>query len=126
MNTSETIAAPAAVFDTEALRRGIEERDAATLIELYSEDAEMHIVDGANPPSAPRILRGRSAIGAYLEDLCGRDMTHTLERVLANGDHAAYVQVCAYPNGTQVLCVAVLDLSDGRIVRQVGAQAWDE
>jgi len=77
-------------------------------------------------PSRPRILRGRAAIGTYLDDICGRDMTHTLERVVATGDNAAFVEACRYPDGTRVLCVAVLDLQGGRIVRQVGVQAWDE
>ena len=76
-------------FDTEALRRGIEERDAATLRALYAPDAEMTVVDRNAPPSQPRVLRGRTAIGEYLDDTCGRDMTHRLERVVVSGDTAA-------------------------------------
>ena len=55
-------------FDTEALRRGIEERDAATLRGLYAPDAEMTVVDRNAPPSQPRLLRGRTAIGEYLDE----------------------------------------------------------
>jgi ketosteroid isomerase-like protein len=111
-------------FDVEALRRGIEERDAATLAALYADDAELSIVDSINSPSAPRILRG-SEIGAYLDDIAARDMAHSLDRVVVTGDHVAYLESCRYPDGTAVLCAAMLDLADGRISRQFGVQAWD-
>jgi hypothetical protein len=120
MNTTAT------AFDTEALRRGIEERDANTMRALYAPDAEMTVVDRNAPPSHPRVLHGRTAIGAYLDDVCGRDMTHRLERVVASGDTGAFVQACRYPDGTSVLCLAMLDLRDGLIVKQTAVQAWDE
>jgi len=119
MNTTTT------TFDTEALRRGIEERDAATLRALYAPDAEMTVVDRNAPPSQPRMLRGRTAIGEYLDDTCGRDMTHRLERVVVAGDTAAFTQACRYPDGTRVLCLAMLDLRDGLIVSQTAVQEWD-
>jgi ketosteroid isomerase-like protein len=112
-------------FDTEALRRGIEERDAATLRALYAPDAEMTVVDRNAPPSSPRVLRGRTAIGEYLDEACGRDMTHRLERVVVSGDTAAFTQACRYPDGTRVLCLAMLDLRDGLIVSQTAVQEWD-
>ena len=113
-------------FDAEALRRGIEERDAATLLALYADGAELHVVDRNDQPSRPKIISGRAAIGEYFADVCGRDMTHTIERLVVSGDNAAFVQACRYPGGARVLCVAVLDLKDGLIIRQSGVQAWDE
>src|SRR5579859_4947525 len=113
-------------FDSAALRRGIEERDTQTLLGLYADDAEMRITDRNDQPSAPRVLNGRAAIGAYLADACGRDMTHTVERLVVGDDGAAFTQACRYPDGTRVLCSAVLDLRDGQIVRQTCVQAWDE
>ncbi|MBV9447015.1 MAG: nuclear transport factor 2 family protein [Streptosporangiaceae bacterium] len=113
-------------FDSEALRRGIEERDAATLLGLYAEDAELRISDHIDQPSKPRIIRGRQAIGEYFADLCGRDMTHQVERLVVSDTGAAFVQACRYPSGTRVICQAVLDLRDGLITRQSCLQAWDE
>jgi ketosteroid isomerase-like protein len=113
-------------FDTEALRRGIEERDAATLSRLYAEDAELHVVDRNDQPSHPKIVRGRAAIAEYFADVCSRDMTHRVERLVVGDGTAAFVQACQYPTGGRVLCLAVLDLQDGLIVRQSGVQAWDE
>jgi hypothetical protein len=125
MSTSETTRISQS-FDAEALRRGIEERDAATLLGLYAEDAELHVVDRTDQPSRPKIIRGRAAIGEYFADVCGRDMTHKIERLVVSDDNAAFMQDCRYPSGARVLCVAVLDLKDGLIIRQSGVQAWDE
>jgi len=113
-------------FDAGTLRRGIEERDAATLLALYAEEAELQVVDRYDQPGHPKIVRGRDAIGEYFADVCGRDMTHTIERLVVGDDGAAFVQACRYPSGAQVRCVAVLDLKDGLITRQSGVQAWDE
>ena len=116
----------ASMFRVGALQRGIEERDASTLLALYAEDAELRIVDRANPPSAPLVLVGHGAIGRHLEEISSRDMTHALTRIVADDTSVAYVEECRYPNGSRVLCTAVLDLADGLIVRQIGVQAWDE
>jgi hypothetical protein len=113
-------------FDAEALRRSIEERDAATLLSLFAEDAELHVVDSHDQPSHPKIIRGRAAIGEYYADVCGRDMTHKIERLVVGDTGAAFVQACQYPSGARVTCVAVLDLSGGLITRLSGVQAWDE
>ena len=114
------------MFDAAALRRGIEERDAATLLGLYAEDAEFQVCDRYDQPSTPKVIRGRDAIGEYLADVCGRDMTHEIRRLVVSENNAAFVQACRYPSGAQVLCIAVLDLKDGLITRQSGVQAWDE
>jgi hypothetical protein len=113
-------------FDTEALRRGIEERDAVTLLGLYADDAELRVTDRYDQPSNPKIVRGREAIGAYFADVCGRDMTHKIERLVVDDNGAAYAEACTYPSGARVQCVAMLDLHDGLITRQTCVQAWDE
>jgi ketosteroid isomerase-like protein len=112
-------------FDLAALSRAIEERDAASQLALYADDAEVRLVDQDNPPSAPRILRGKPAIAAWIQDVSARDMTHRVERTVVQGDRAAFTESCRYPDGTAVLCSAVLDLDQGLIVREVGLQAWD-
>src|ERR1700735_5728221 len=98
MSTNETTRISQS-FDREALRRGIEERDAATLLQLYAEDAELHVVDRNDQPSHPKIVRGRAAIGEYFADVCGRDMTHRIERLVVGGGTAAVVHGRQYPAG---------------------------
>ncbi|MEV7777286.1 nuclear transport factor 2 family protein [Kitasatospora sp. NPDC088351] len=120
-----TMAAPSD-FDTAALREGIERGDAETLLALYADDAEVRMVDHKTQPSHPLVMHGRSEIGAMLRDIYGREMTHTLEQVVVQGDHIAFMEACQYPDGVRVLATSVADLRDGRIVDQTSIQAWDE
>src|SRR5579862_569161 len=108
------------LHDTAAFRRAIEERDGAAVRSFYADDAELVVVDREAQPSKPRVLRGSEAIGAYFDEVCGRDMTHKIDRLVLGDDAAAYLETCAYPDGAKVRCAAVLDLRDGRIVRQSG------
>ncbi|OLF05628.1 hypothetical protein BLA60_35750 [Actinophytocola xinjiangensis] len=115
-----------ATFDVDALRHGIEDRSAQALLSLYDDDAEVRLVDRTSPPGNPHVLHGKQEISAFLNDVTGRDMTHQLERVVVDGDTAAYMESCRYADGTRVLATNVLDLAGGRIRRQVAVQAWDE
>ena len=113
-------------FDTETLRRGIEGDTASKLLSLYADDAEIRVVDRNTQPSHPKVLHGRDEIGAMLEDVYGREMTHTLEQCVVQGDHAAYVESCEYPDGVRVLAESMITLRDGKIADQILIQAWDE
>jgi ketosteroid isomerase-like protein len=121
MSTSTT-----PTFDFAELKRALEERDATAQLALYTDDAEVTLVDRINTPGSPRLLRGREQIRAWIEDICERDMTHRVDMHVAGDRGAAYTQACRYPDGTNVLCAAVLELRNGQIARQVGVQAWDE
>ena len=48
-----------------------------------------------------------------------------VDRVAITGDSAGFSVRCVYPDGLRVLCVATAEVSDGLIVRQLSAQAWD-
>lgn len=112
-------------LDTTALRRGIEGRDAALLLDLYAADATIEIADAAHGPSSPLRIEGREAIATHLTDVYGRDMRHAVELVAAGDDGVGYTVHCRYPDGTAVRCVAVAQVRDGRIAREIVAQAWD-
>ena len=121
MATTSTITS----FDGAALKAAIEGRDAAALLDLHADDAELELVDRENTPSSPLKLKGRAALGEAFEDIYGREMTHSVGPVLVDGDHVAWVVRCRYPDGTRVLCIAAAEVRDGRIVRETGVQAWD-
>ena len=108
------------------LRKAIEQRDGRALSSMYADDAVLRIVDPANPPSRPREIAGKTAIGAYWDDVCGRTMTHRVATCIAEGDRLAFTQDCTYPEGGKVFCVAVVELKDGKIARQTAIQVWDE
>lgn len=114
-------------LDVEMLRRAIEARDAAAQVAMFAPDAELIMVDQAHPPSMPEEVRGTAAIRARLEDICARDMTHKVMRMVSGPGSAAYTVACRYADGTQVRSAMMLDVGDdGLIMRQEGVQAWDE
>ena len=113
-------------FDIETLRRGIEGPIEETLVSLYADDAEIRIVDRNTQPSHPMVLHGRGEIAGMFHELCSREMTHKMERCVAQGDQIAFSESCEYPDGVRVLAESMLSLRDGKIVEQTMVQAWDE
>jgi len=127
MTTKEdTMSTTTEQLDLGALRRAIESRDAAAQVAMFADDAEMVVVDKDHPPSDPQRVVGIEAIRAAIEDVCARDMTHEVTHAIAGPDGAAYTLACRYPDGTRVFCATLLQTRGGKIVRQEGAQAWDE
>jgi hypothetical protein len=113
-------------FDLERFTRAAEERDAATQLSMYGPDAVVTIVDKITQPGAPRVLRTRDQIKAWLEDIYDRDMTHSVTHRVLDETGAAYTQACCYPDGTNVLCATVIELDGGVISGQTAVQVWDE
>lgn len=107
------------------LKQAIEGRDAGALASFYADDAVMRIIDRDHPPSAPMELHGRSQIARFYDDVCGRAMTHKIESAVADRDHLAFSETCAYEGGMRVFCTAMLTLADGKIAEQTTVQAWD-
>jgi hypothetical protein len=113
-------------FDTGALTRAIEARDADAIVARYDSDAVLTVLDRDHPPSAPLTLRGDEEIAAYYRDVCGRNVEHHVSGIVTDGAELAFQQDCRYPDGGRVVCVTVAHLADGRIVGQTVVQAWDE
>jgi hypothetical protein len=113
-------------LDFEALRRAIEQSDFDSLMNFYDENAELHSVNRNTPPSSPEVLHGKEAIAERLEDVCGRDMTHHVENEVVGQERIAFNEACEYPDGIKVLAAQTLEVREGKIVRQVNVEAWDE
>ena len=113
-------------FTTETLRSVIEGNSAANLLSLYADDAEIRVVDRNSQPSHPTVLHGRDEISAMLDDVYSRDMTHTLEGCVMEGDHVAFSESCLYSDGVRVLSESMVTLRDGKISEQIIIEAWDE
>jgi len=114
------------MFDLERFTRAAEERDASTQLSMYRGDATVTIVDKISQPGSPRLLRGREEIRAWLEDMHGRDMSHSVKHTVSDGRGAAFTEACRYPDGTNVLCATVIALDAGQISDQTVVQVWDE
>ncbi len=113
-------------FDLDRFTHAAEERDAATQLSMYGPDAVVTIVDKVTQPGTPRVLRTREEIQAWLEDMYGRDMTHSVTHRVLDATGAAYSVACRYPDGTNVLCATVIELEGGAISGQTVIQVWDE
>jgi hypothetical protein len=113
-------------FDFARLRSALEQSNASVLAEFYTDDAEMVIVDRDRPPGAPMRLTGKATIGAFWRDVCDREMTHRVGHEVVGSDRVSFVEECTYPDGCNVLSAMTLDLRNGRIVRHLTVQAWDE
>jgi SnoaL-like domain len=113
-------------FDLDRFTRAAEERDGATQLSMYGPNAVVTIVDKISQPGSPRVLRGREEIKAWLEDMYGREMTHSVKRRVSDETGAAFTQACRYPDGTNVLCATVIELDGGVISGQTAVQVWDE
>lgn len=116
---------PQSVPTIDGLRRAVETRDAGSLKSFYADDAVLTIIDNDNPPSKPRIISGAKDIGAFLDDVYSRDMTHNLEMGVIDGKRLAFVQGCRYDDGTRVIASSTAELGPSGIVRQTTVQAWD-
>jgi hypothetical protein len=112
-------------IDIQALTRAIESRDADGVLAWYADDAELTLLDRDHPPAAPMVFGGRGPIGDYYRDVCGRNMEHRVRDAVATADRLAYTQHCRYPDGTEVVCVTVATVRDGRIGKQTAVQVWD-
>ncbi len=113
-------------FDLDRFARAAEERDASTQLSMYAPDAVVTIADKIAQPGSPRVLRTREEIKSWLEDMYGRDMTHSVKHRVKDDTGAAYTQACRYPDGTNVLCATVIELDGGVIAGQTVIQVWDE
>ncbi len=72
------------------------------------------------------VLRGKQEIAEYWKDIFGREMSHHVQDEVLGEERVAFNDACEYPDGTRVLGAENLDVRDGKIVRHVSVQAWDE
>ena len=113
-------------FDFQKMRRAVEQLDADLLLSLYADEAELRVINRNTTPSSPREIRGKEEIAEYLRDVCGRAMTHRIEREVLGEERVAFNEECEYPDGTRVTAATTLEVKDGKIVGQVNVEAWDE
>lgn len=113
-------------FDIGRFCAAAERRDVETQLSMYAPDAVVTVADRINQPGSPQLLRGRDEIGAWLRDVCSREMSHEVQHSVADAGGAAFSEACRYPDGTNVLCATVIELDGGVISGQTVVQVWDE
>jgi ketosteroid isomerase-like protein len=100
-------------------------REPNQLLDLLADDAELVQYD-MDSLGNPRTLSGKEEISAMMVEVFSRDMTHEVREVVAGDDRVSYMVHCEYPDGKRVVASYVIDLRDGKIIRMVGHQSWDE
>ena len=114
-----------AKFDIEAFKRAYEEWDIEALLDLYADDVELVQIDRDNPPSAPRVRHGKNVFRGMFEHCAAAGVKVAVEHAIAGEDRAAATVTCEFPGGRKVLANAMLEIQDGRIVREHDVLAGD-
>jgi predicted SnoaL-like aldol condensation-catalyzing enzyme len=108
------------------LHQGLENCDVDKMLSLYDDNAEMQVIDHNHPPSSPRVLSGKQAISDYFKDVLSRPLTHHINDEIMADSHLAFTDSCEYPDGSRVFTSSMATMKDGKIVKEVDVQAWDE
>jgi hypothetical protein len=112
--------------DMDTLRQAIEHRDTNLLVSFLADNAELQLIDKTHQPKSPLELHGKKAVAEYLTDIYGRDMTHRVTNEVVGKDRLSFNEICQYPSGERVFAASVVDLQNGKIIREVTVEAWDE
>ena len=117
---------PSTTLDLEALRRGYEQWDVEALLALYADEVELIQIDRDNPPSSPRLRHGKEVFRGMFEHCAAAGVKTTVENAVAGEDRAAATVTCEFPGGRKVIANAILEIADGRIVRERDVAAGDQ
>ena len=105
-------------FDVAAFERCYAEWDVAGLLDLYDEAVELVQIDRDHPPSEPLVRTGRRTLAGMLEHCANAGVRATVDHAIAGGDRAAARVTCAFPGGRTVIANPIMEIRDGRIVRE--------
>ena len=114
-----------ATFDIEIFKRAYEQWDIEALLGFYADDVELVQIDRDNPPSSPRVRHGNEVFRGMFEHCAAAGVKATVQHAIAGEDRAAATVTCEFPGGRKVLANAILELEDGRIVRERDVLAGD-
>ncbi len=111
-------------FDIELLKRSFESWDLEPLLDLYDDEVEQIEMDEVTPPAAPRV-RNKDELRQIFQNGCNAGVKISVDNLLVGDDRAACTFTCAFDDGRRVVANSILDIRDGRIVRQFDVQAKD-
>jgi hypothetical protein len=104
-------------FDLDGLSRAIESGDARYLIASYADGAELRLFDSDHPRQAPQMLRSRSAIAGWIEDMYAPGQAHRVVGSTADADSVALVEECTHADGRRGLWAYSAEVAGGQIIR---------
>lgn len=111
---------------SEAMKEALERGDIDAVRDLYAGDAVAVTYSERNRPSSAEELRGREAIEEMWREVERRNLSEKVLQEVAGEDRFALELQCTYPTGEKVIGTYICEVRGGKIVRQRGAEAWDE
>jgi ketosteroid isomerase-like protein len=111
-------------YDIDLLKRSFESWDLDQLRELYHEDVEQIEMDEVTPPADPR-RRNKAELMQIFENGCNAGVKISLDNPVVGEDRVACTFTCAFDDGRRIVANSILDVRDGKIVRQFDVQARD-
>ena len=69
---------------------------------------------------------GKQQIAEFLHEICEADLGTTLADEVIDEDRIAFSVDCALPDGRHIFEHVIAHIEDGRVVRQVDLEAWDQ
>ena len=111
-------------FDFDLLKRSFESWDLEPLLGLYDDDVEQIEMDEVTPPASPR-MRTKDDLRQIFQNGCNAGVRISVENPVVGDDRVACTFTCAFDDGRRVVANSILEIRDGRIVRQFDVQARD-
>jgi ketosteroid isomerase-like protein len=111
-------------FDLDLLKRSFESWDLEALRDLYHDDLEQIEIDDVTPPASPR-TRNKDELMAIFERASKGTVRILVDNAVPGDERCACTFTCAFDDGRCVKANSILDIRDGRIVRQFDVQARD-
>jgi ketosteroid isomerase-like protein len=110
-------------FDPQRLKGMFEDWDLAALEELYADDFEQTEMDDVTPPNEPRKRTKQDLVEIFTRNQEGSKVKLAVDNLFATNDHVAYTLTCTLPDGRGVISNSILDIHDGKVVRDLAVQA---
>jgi SnoaL-like domain len=111
-------------FDFDLLKRSFESWDLEPLLALYDDDVEQIEMDEVTPPAAPRV-RSKDELRQIFQNGCNAGVRIIVENPVIGDDRVACTFSCWFDDSRRVVANSIIDIRDGRIVRQLDVQARD-
>ena len=105
-------------FDVDEFARAYAQWDIDALLDLYADEFELVQIDRDNPPSAPRVRQGMEVRGGWRAPGAAAGVRAPVANPGAGGAPAAATITCEFPGGRKVLANGILEIHNGRIVRE--------
>ena len=112
-------------FDVAEYVRGYEQWDVPALLALYDDDVELIQINHDHGPSEPKVTHGADVLRGMFEFGASNNVTAIVENVVASDDRAAATVTCVLPNGRKIVANTILELRDGRVVREYEVEVAD-